>query len=105
MSGLAMLSGYGSDSDDDAEALVHTDVKMTTDTAAPLNTVAIKKEALPSALDLLGNTSTVKRKLPLETSLPFEVPAKISRIPMKKFIPPQVRSDRPNVVTEDTKHK
>ena len=108
MSGLALLSGYGSDSEDDGERQTPDAVKLKNDSTTISRMVidnGIAKGLLPSAMDLLSNMPGIKRKHSCDNTPSVDQSEKISRIATKKFVPPQVRSDRSNVVTEDTKHR
>ena len=108
MSGLALLAGYGSASDDEIEMdMPAVDLKINDNPTSIIIGSDSKKAILPSAIDLLGSvtSASTKRKAAGENPISCNLPSKISRIVTKKFIPPQIRSVRPNVVTEDTKHR
>ena len=108
MSGLTLLSSYGSDSEDDGEKEIPDAAKMKNDINNTTRTVIDKRVAkglFPSAMDLLSNMPGIKRKHSCDDAPSLNQTGKISRIASKTFVPPQVRSDRSNVVTEDTKHK
>lgn len=109
MSGLALLSGYGSDSDDDGQKPESNVAKMgddnNSDSTRIVTDKGFKKGLLPSAMDLLNDIPGIKRKLPCSDGHSYNGSGKISRVITNKFVPPQVRSERPNVVTEDMKHK
>ena len=102
MSGLALLSGYASESDDD-NAKDITKIEVTGETASTSHEAAEKTLKLPSALTAFEGVKSLKRNLPVSPSTNSS--NKLSKIVSKRFVPPQVRLDRPNVVTEDSKHK
>lgn len=105
MSGLDLICGYGSDADEDENSMIVTSIHPSiNDNAKTVTVVERGGVHLPSAAELLGCTSGGKRPM---TSFveKGESPNKISRIMSKHFIPPQIGMVRPNIVTEDTKHK
>lgn len=101
MSGLALLSGYASESDEDD--VKDTKVGFAGNARASIQMAAEKSQKLPSALAAFEDVPSLKRNLP--TSPSQDLSNKQSKIVVKRFVPPQVRLDRPNVVTEDSKHK
>ena len=107
MSGLSLLAGYGSASDDEEEINAPAADLEKNISILPIMipVTEIKTIKLPSAMDLLGCGLGVKRKAVGEVPSLHNASSKIIRTVTKAFIPPQIKSDRPNVVTEDTKHR
>ena len=102
MSGLALLSGYASESDED-DAKDTTKIDLVDNATLSIPEAAEKSQKLPSALTAFEGAPSLKRNLAVSPSRTSS--NKISKIAMKRFVPPQVRLERPNVVTEDSKHK
>ena len=97
MSGLALLSGYASESDEDD--VEDTKVGVAENARASIQIAAEKTPKLPSASAAFDDVPSLKRNLPISPS--HDSSNKLSKIVVKRFVPPQVRLDRPNVVTED----
>lgn len=105
MSGLDLICGYGSDAEEDEISMNVTSIHPRINDDAKTATVVERGGIhLPSAAELLGCSSGGKRLMTSSVEK-GEFPNKISRIMNKQFIPPQIGMVRPNIVTEDTKHK
>lgn len=103
MSGLDLLSGYGSD-EEDTEDVIHDDNSAGRSASIGVINKTILSKGLPSALELLAKAPTAKRHISQLTPT-ANISNKVRRISDDRFIPPQVKLERPNVVTEDTKHR
>jgi hypothetical protein len=104
MSGLDLLSGYGSDEEDTNDDTVNNDCAAASSTStAVINKISLIK-SLPSAMELLVNAPGSKRHISQLSSI-ANAPNKVRKTSGDRFIPPQVKLERPNVVTEDMKHR
>jgi hypothetical protein len=105
MSGLDLLCGYGSDEEANTnEVIVNDNCAAASSTSIDvMNKMSVIK-GLPSAMELLGTAPGSKRQI--SQLLPgVNVPNKVRKTSGDRFIPPQVKLERPNVVTEDTKYR
>ena len=99
-----MLCCYGSDEEDDTnEVIVNDNCAAASSTSIVMNKMSQIK-GLPSAMELLVNAPGSKRQIS-QLSPSANVPNKVRKTSGDRFIPPQVKLERPNVVTEDTKHR
>lgn len=104
MSGLDLLSGYGSDEEDTNDEIGNDNCAVASSASIDVVNKTSLMKGLPSALELLENPPGSKRQIS-QLSSTVNSFHKVRKTSFDRFIPPQVKLERPNVVTEDMKHR